>query len=103
MKTVFAGVVGSLALAALLLQTGGCASAPGLQSAVPPAATQRLVSEDDHVRIQELRVRGQTQRLTVQQKDSAAPDYDILPPATGQDLSKARGATGQRVWSVLSF
>ncbi len=55
------------------------------------------------MRIQELRVRGQTQRLTVQQKDGAAPDYDILPPATGQDLSKARGATGQRVWSVLTF
>ena len=91
-------------LAVLLVgQLAGCASTAGVGNAVPPAASQRLVSEDDHVRIQELRVRGQTQRLTVQQKDSGAPDYDILPPATGQDLSKARGATGQRVWSVLSF
>ena len=94
------GGLTALVMAGLLT---GCASAPGVGSAVPPAATQRLVSEDDHVRIQELRVRGLTQRMTVQQKDSAAPDYDILPPATGQDLSKARGATGQRVWSVLSF
>ena len=103
MKTVFAGLMGSLTVLVMAGLLTGCASTPGSGHALPPAATQRLVSEDDHVRIQELRVRGQTQRLTVQQKDSAAPDYDILPPATGQDLSKARGATGQRVWSVLSF
>ena len=102
MKTVLTGVIWGGALVTVLL-AAGCADTTGLAAAAPPAASQRLVSEDDHVRIQELRVRGQTRRLTVQQKDSAAPDYDILPPATGQDLSKARGATGQRVWSVLSF
>jgi hypothetical protein len=67
------------------------------------AAVQRLVSEDDHVRIEELRVRGQTQRLSVQNKDSALPGYDILPPTGGHDPSKGRDAAGQRVWPVLAF
>ncbi len=77
----------------------GCASLPGTAQ----AGVQRLVSEDDQVRIEELRVRGQTLRLSVQSKGTGAPGYDILPPAAGQDLSKSRDATGQRVWPVLSF
>ena len=77
----------------------GCASRPSATD----GAVQRLVSEDDQVRIEELRVRGQTQRLSVQSKGTAAPGYDILPPAAGQDLSKSRDAAGQRVWPVLSF
>ena len=85
-------------LAAACLLTA-CASGPGSAD----AGVQRLVSEDDHVRIDELRVRGQTQRLSVQNKDSRAPGYDILPPTGGHDPSKSRDAAGQRVWPVLSF
>ena len=77
----------------------GCAGPAGTGQ----ISVQRLVSEDDQVRIEELRVRGQTQRLSVQSKGTGAPGYDILPPAAGQDLSKSRDATGQRVWPVLSF
>lgn len=83
--------------AAVLLS--GCAS----RRSATDGAVQRLVSEDDQVRIEELRVRGQTQRLSVQSKGTGAPGYDILPPAAGQDLSKSRDAAGQRVWPVLSF
>jgi hypothetical protein len=93
MKTLLA-----LALVGLL---AGCAGPGGGRA--PDAAVQRLVSEDDHVRIDELRVRGQTQRLTVQNKDSAVPGYDILQPTPGQDPSKSHDAAGQRVWPVLTF
>ena len=67
------------------------------------AAVQRLVSEDDQIRITETRVRGQTQRISVDNKDSAAPGYQILPQAAGSDPSAAKAGAGQRVWTVLSF
>ena len=67
------------------------------------AALQRLVSEDDQVRITELRQRGQTQRISVDPKDSAAPRYEITPQAAGSDPSAARSGAGQRVWTVLNF
>ena len=94
MKTLFV-----LAMAGLL---ASCA-VPGRGPAMADAAVQRLVSEDDHVRIDELRVRGLTQRLTVQNKDSGVPGYDILPATPGQDPSKGHDAAGQRVWQLLSF
>ena len=83
----------------------GCANGP-LRDAAAQAgapAVQNLVKEDDQVRITELRVRGQTQRITVDPKDSGAPRYQITPAAGGSDPSKARDGTGQRVWPVLSF
>jgi hypothetical protein len=91
--------------AALLLPPvallAGCAGlAP---RAVGDAALQRLVSEDDQVRITELRQRGQTQRISVDPKDSAAPRYEITPQAGGSDPSAAKSGAGQRVWTVLSF
>jgi hypothetical protein len=63
---------------------------------------ERRVTEDDHVRIEELRVRGQTQRIVVRLKDGAR-DYEILPAGNGRDLSQDKREIGQRVWSVLSF
>ena len=85
-----------LAFAGLAL-LGGCAGLP----APTDAATQRLVAEDDQVRIEELRVRGQTQRLSVTPKSVGAPGYEILPPAAGAPA--ARDGVGPRVWPVLSF
>jgi hypothetical protein len=67
------------------------------------AAVQQLVSEDDQVRITELRLRGQTQRISVDPKDSVAPRYEITPQAAGSDPSAAKTGAGQRVWNVLSF
>ncbi len=82
----------------------GCAGGMAQKSAGnSEALVQQLVSEDAHVRIDELRVRGQTQRLTVHSKAAGVRDYDILLPGAGQDLSSKRDAAGQRVWSVLSF
>ncbi len=100
MKIQFPLTLAALSAASLL---AACASGPGSAPGSADAAVQRLVNEDDHVRIDELRVRGQTQRLSVQNKDSVAPGYDILPPTGGHDPSKSKDAAGQRVWPVLTF
>lgn len=69
-------------------------------------AIQRRVLEDDQVRVEELRVRGQTERIVVAPKSGARP-YEILTSTHGRDTGGAadgqRGATGQRVWTVLGF
>lgn len=92
----------ALATAAALLSA--CAA-----MAPPPtdAAVAHLSAEDSQVRIDELRVRGQTQRLVVQPKAAAggasAPAYEVLPAPGGQDPSQVKDSTGRRVWPVLSF
>jgi hypothetical protein len=67
---------------------------------------QRTVVEDGRARIDELRVRGQLQRVTVSPK-GRAPSYEILVGDGGRDLSDgpspSRGAVGKRVWNVLQF
>jgi len=69
---------------------------------------QRLVVEDDATRIDELRVRGQTQSISVTPKKGAIRQpYEIIPANDGRDMSfngqATRGAAGQRVWRVLNF
>ena len=66
-------------------------------------AVERHVAEDDGVRIEELRVRGETQRIVVQSKVPGARRYEILPAPAGRDLSQDKRAAGQRVWSLLRF
>lgn len=83
------------------LALGGCAGLAPRQ--VPEPAVQRLVQEDDQVRITELRVRGQTQQISVDNKGSAAPAYQINPQAAGSDPSAAKSGAGQRVWTLFSF
>ena len=82
----------------------GEAPATGRQS---EPKVQRVVIEDDGARIEELRVRGQTQRITVQPKGAIKQGYEIIPADGGRDMSysagSSRGAAGQRVWHVLSF
>lgn len=94
-----------ISLAALAgLQLCGCAMAPVPAGSLPgEPVVQRRVAEDDQVRITELRVRGQTQRISVDPKGGGAPGYEINSPAPGSDPSKARDGAGQRVWPVLSF
>ena len=88
----------------LVVTAGALAGCAGpAPRAVPEPAVQRLVQEDDQVRITELRVRGQTQQISVDNKGSAAPAYLITPPAPGSDPSAAKSGAGQRVWTVLSF
>jgi hypothetical protein len=87
----------------LLLGTGLVAVAAHATSPVPgePQVIQQ-VTEDEQVRIEELRVRGQTRRLTVQPKIKGMPAYEIVPPEPGRAPTQDPKA-GQRVWFSLSF
>lgn len=82
----------------------------------PPAATSqgvpqrggepavvRMVSEDESVRIEELRVRGQTRSIVVRSKLPGAPAYRIGTSTDGRDLSEDRRSEGRSLWQVLAF
>jgi len=110
----------TLALALMCLAAFAWADDRPAPGAVPSGATnpaasgrggepavQRTVLEDDGSRIEELRVRGQTQRISVKPKVGPRAGYEIIvgdglrePPAGG---NADRGAVGQRVWHVFSF
>ncbi len=81
----------------------------GTGQAAKPSTEQRierLSFEDAGVRVDELRVGGQTQSITVQPK-ADVPAYEIQP----NNGTRSRGAgrddgiatPGQRVWNVLKF
>jgi hypothetical protein len=105
-----------LALAAICL----CAPCWAQSSAPPVAAPQasvsqgvaqrggepavvRSVSEDESVRIEELRVRGQTRRIVVRSKLPGAPAYEIGTSTDGRDVSQDRRSEGRSLWQVLAF
>ena len=78
-------------------------------AAVDPRRNQkieRILIEDDANRIEELRVGGQTQNVTVQPKANV-PAYELQPDDMGRSRpSESReGFSGrkQRVWNVLGF
>ncbi len=83
-------------------------------ASLPPAAAasaaaladtglQKRVIEDDAVRIEEIRLRGQPQRITVQSKLRGAKAYEILVGPGGKDPSQNHGAANQRAWSLFDF
>ncbi len=93
-----------LPVAALLLSLIAAASAQVKDA--PEPNVQRTVVQDDGARIEELRVRGQVQRIVVKPKNAA--EYEVVPAAGGRDPSQNRanqqaGAGGQRVWNLLKF
>jgi len=110
------------ALATLCLCLSGWAQqgAPAAAAAAAPAAAasaapegppqrggepkvQRTVSEDDSVRIEELRVRGITRRVIVQSKLPGAPAYEIGSVSDGRDHSQDRRTEGRSLWQLFSF
>lgn len=117
----------SLPLASLLLTAGACAHAADAKPAAPPpikpgwtllpdevpdAKVEEIVNEDDSVRIEELRVRGETKQVKVRLKGSVMPDYEILisdakyglvPGLASVNIDGRRGTVGTRVWRVLDF
>ena len=64
------------------------------------------IIDDDNVRIEELKVRGRSQRIVVTPKNGSKP-YEIITDNGSHDLSEGpngfNGAVGKRVWPVLSF
>ena len=84
--------------------------APSATSAALPSGepnVKRTVIEDEGTRIEELRVRGQPQRIVVTPKGGGKLPYEIITGDGSRDLSPgantSRGAAGKRVWNVLSF
>ena len=82
------------------------ASAQAADKASNEPAVRRTVIDDSSAHIEELRVRGQLQKVTVDPK-GGAPGYEILVGDGSRDLSSgantSRGATGKRVWNVFRF
>ncbi|OGA99335.1 MAG: hypothetical protein A3E79_12465 [Burkholderiales bacterium RIFCSPHIGHO2_12_FULL_61_11] len=100
-----------LPLAAAMAQTpvpAEKASAPGgaaVRAARPDRAIERIRTEDAGSRIDELRVGGETKKITVQPKANVPP-YEVKPAegARGKAPVPASGDTnGSRVWDVLKF
>ena len=94
----------NLPVVALLLFLSAAASAQVKDA--PEPNVQRTVVQDDGARIDELRVRGQVQRIVVKPKNAA--EYEVVPAAGGRDPSQNRanqqaGAGGQRVWNLFKF
>ena len=84
----------------------------GVASNEPPLpgepAVRHIVIEDDHTRIDELRVRNVPQRIVVTSKaGKVSSTYEIITGDGSRDLSPgantSRGATGKSVWRVLDF
>ena len=67
---------------------------------------ERIQVEDEGSRVNELRVGGQTQTITVQPKTGELPAYEVQPgtqsPHT-RSRSDSTDTTGPRVWNVLKF
>ena len=68
---------------------------------------KHVVIDDDSTHIDEMKVRGHTQRITVKPKIASLRGYEIITGDGSRDLgdgaNTSRGATGKRVWNVLSF
>jgi starvation-inducible outer membrane lipoprotein len=73
----------------------------------PQKATERLHTEDAGSRIDEVRVGGETQSITVQPKTGTnVPAYEVRPSDSTKGSapgSSSSGTTGSRVWNVLKF
>lgn len=94
-----------LAVPLLLAAFSGAA----LADPPPEPKVEQTVSEDDQVRIEELKVRGEAKKVTVKNKLTKAPDYEIVVNDAGRESAGGTGTgmpksgSGSRVWKVLKF
>ncbi|MGH8831956.1 MAG: hypothetical protein ACREXV_12830 [Polaromonas sp.] len=106
-----AAALAVLPLAAAVAQTPAPAQNTAATATKPAGAArpdkkiQRIRTEDAVTRIDELRVGGETEKITVQPKTGGAA-YEVKPAegARGNPPAAASGDTnGSRVWNVLKF
>ena len=68
---------------------------------------KHTVTEDEGSKIDELRVRGQAQRIVVTPKVGIKKSYEIITDSSAREMADgsgaSRGAVGKRVWNVLNF
>ena len=107
----------SLALALLFACASGWAQQAPASKPADPAPTEarrdgepvvkRTVIEDEGARIEELRVRGEAQRIVVTPKVGIRKSYEIMTGEGARDAfdgtGGARSSAGKRVWNVLQF
>ena len=114
MTTTLRFALGLLALAACTARAepgratpvGVSAGASAASAASAVAAKPRphvMVIEDEGVRIEETRVHGAVQRVTVQSKVGGVRPYEVQVAPAGRDPSQERGNAGRRAWSILDF
>jgi hypothetical protein len=69
--------------------------------------TERIQVEDGGSRVNELRVGGQTQSISVQPKAGNLPGYEVQSPDGARSRAGsnngAETSTAPRVWNVLKF
>jgi hypothetical protein len=97
-----------IALAGLVLP---CAAQPTPKAAAPgEPEVQRTVIDDTGARIDELRVRGQVQRITVSPKFGGKARYEIITGGGATEIPGgvnagrgAAGTAGKSAWMLLDF
>ena len=96
-----------LACGAALAQAPAPAPSPAPAKNPPEQRIEQIRTEDQGARIDELRVGGQTQSITVTPKASSMPGYEIQPTegtrARPTQREGAESSSGPRVWNVLKF
>ena len=97
-------LLGAVAAHAAAPDAGPAPAAPPA-TAVPEPKVERLHAEDQAVSVDELRVRGVTQRITVTPKNGVA--YDIVPLDASRDPTSrsgpGAGSVGRRIWNIFQF
>ncbi len=97
-----------LCIASALAQTPSPASPTSDSRVVTPEGNvrndriQRIVTQDRNAKVEELRVREQTQHITVTPATGAP--YEVIPSDNARDATDTRGSSaGKTVWRVLTF
>jgi hypothetical protein len=88
-----------------------CGAQPASKAVAPgEPEVQRNVIEDTGVRIDELRVRGQVQRITVSPKFGGKAKYEIITGGGATDIPGginagrgAAGTAGKSAWNLFAF
>ena len=103
MRASLFSLLPALCLGTALAQSPAPAGGNGQR---PDQKIERIQVEDGGARIDELRVGGETQSITVQPKANV-PEYEVLPADGARSNSLARrnaaGPSGPRVWNIFKF
>ena len=96
-----------LACGAALAQAPAPAPSPAPAKNPPEQRIEQIRTEDQGARIDELRVGGQTQSITVQPKTGDMPEYEVQSPDGARSRAGSRSGaetnTAPRVWNVIKF